>query len=327
MPVKYFFAILMFFLLAGVGSTQNFAPVNPDATREAKALLEKLYQLSGKKTLSGQHVYCNDLTSPLDSLYSITGKIPAMWGSDMMGYDHGSADTRQEVIDEAIRQHQKGSIITLMYHIVKPWDHDSLSYARSVKGMVTDEQWEKVITPGTKEHNQWLVKIDYVASFLKQLQNHNIPVLWRPFHEMNGDWFWYGNRPGEQGIQKLWKMMFNRYVEYHKLNNLIWVWNPNAPRKNAFDYHLFYPGNDFADVLAADIYANDYKQSHHDQLIELGGGKPIAIGECGQLPTPEILSTQPYWVWFMCWSNHIWRANDPSETSRLYQDNRVITLK
>ena len=150
MPVKYFFAILMFFLLAGVGSTQTFTPVNPNATKEAKALLEKLYQLSGKKTLSGQHVYCNDLTTPLDSLYSITGKIPAMWGSDMMGYDHGSADTRQEVIDEAIRQHQKGSIITLMYHIVKPWDHDSLSYARSVKGMVTDGQWEKVITLRTK---------------------------------------------------------------------------------------------------------------------------------------------------------------------------------
>ena len=202
MPVKYFFAILLFFLLAGVGSTQTFTPVNPNATKEAKALLEKLYQLSGKKTLSGQHVYCNDLTTPLDSLYSITGKIPAMWGSDMMGYDHGSADTRQEVSDEAIRQHRNGSIITLMYHMVKPWDHDSLSYVRSIKGLVTDEQWEKVIKPGTKEHNQWLEKIDYVASFLKQLQNHNIPVLWRPFHEMNGDWFWYGNRPGEHGIQK-----------------------------------------------------------------------------------------------------------------------------
>ncbi|HKK10457.1 MAG TPA: glycosyl hydrolase, partial [Bacteroidales bacterium] len=87
-----------------------------------------------------------------------------------------------------------------------------------------------------------------------------------------------------------------------------------------------YPGNKYVDVLAADIYANDYKQSHHDQLLELGEGKPIAIGECGQLPTPEILSDQPHWVWFMCWSNHIWNANEPEQTRRLYQHQKVVTL-
>jgi len=300
-------------------------PVNPKASKEARELLAFISELSGEKILAGQHSYCNDLVTPMDSVVAITGKFSAIWGSDLMGYDHGSDDTRQEVIDEAIHQYNKGSIITLMYHMVKPWDHDSLSFARSVKGMVTDGQWEKVINPETKEHAQWLAKIDHIAGYLKQLQDRNIPVLWRPFHEMNGDWFWYGNRKGENGIQKLWKQMYDRYVNYHHLDNLIWVWNANAPRKNAFDYALFYPGNNYVDILAADIYANDYKQSHHDQLVKLGNGKPIAIGECGQLPTPEILNQQPQWVWFMCWVGHLWQANERSEVQRLYQDKKVVT--
>jgi mannan endo-1,4-beta-mannosidase len=316
--------VISFLCLSCKVDSPEIKTVNPNASPEAKALLQLLYELSGSKTLSGQHVYCNDLKTPMDSLRSITQKYPAVWGSDLMGYDHGSHDTRQEVIDEAIRQHENGSIITLMYHMVKPWHHDSLSYPLSVKGMVSDEEWKKVITPGTVEHRQFFEKIDYVADFLKQLHARDIPVLWRPFHEMNGNWFWYGDRPGENGVIQLWKLMYQRYVEFHKLDNLIWVWNPNAPRKNAKEYHLFYPGNDYVDVLAADVYGNDYKQSHHDELVELGNGKPIAIGECGQLPTPEILDQQNQWVWFMCWSNHIFSANDRLDVQLLYNSDRVL---
>ena len=62
--------------------------------------------------------------------------------------------------------------------------------------------------------------------------------------------------------------MYDRFVNYHKLNNLIWIWNANAPRDwkddEAYEYHLFYPGPEFVDILAADIYKGDYKQSHHD---------------------------------------------------------------
>ena len=180
----------------------------------------------------------------------------------------------QDVVDEAIRQHKSGSIITLMYHQVKPFDHDSLGFQRSVKGMVTDQQWEQIVTPGTDYYNMLIEKIDAVAEYLKQLQDAKVPILWRPYHEMNGMWFWYGNRPGPDGFVKLWKIMYDRYVNHHQLYNLIWVWNANWPRDwtddEAYPYELFYPGNEYVDVLAADIYKNDYKQSHHDQLLELG---------------------------------------------------------
>jgi len=308
----------------------GFDPVNPNATPEAKALLKYLYSLEGKNTLSGQHNYGNELIRSTDTVKQITGKLPAIWGSDMLplGKLHG---TMQDVVDEAIRQHEKGSIITLMYHQVKPFDHDSLGFSRSVKGRVTDEQWEQIVTPGTEYYNMLIGKIDKVASYLKQLQDRNIPVLWRPYHEMNGIWFWYGDRQGPGGFEKLWKIMYDRYVNHHQLNNLIWVWNANGPRDweddQAYAYELFYPGNDFVDILAADIYKNDYKQSHHDELIELGEGRLIAIGECGVLPTPEILQQQPEWVWFMDWARFIWTANEPDAVRRLYADEKVLNLE
>lgn len=304
-------------------------PVNSHATKESRDLLAYLYSIKREKILSGQHNYGNELLRSTDTVKSITGKLPAIWGSDMLPLQKGDL-TMQDVIDEAIRQHEKGSIITLMYHQVKPFDHDSLGFQGSVKGRVSDEEWKQIVTPGSEYHHMLLQKIDKVADYLKQLQDKNIPVLWRPYHEMNGIWFWYGDRKGAEGFQKLWKIMYERYVNYHKLHNLIWVWNANGPRDwaddQAYAYELYYPGNEYVDVLAADIYKNDYKQSHHDQLVELGNGKPIAIGECGVLPRPEILEQQPEWVWFMDWARFIWTANEPEDVSSLYHSPRVLTL-
>ncbi len=305
-------------------------PVNPNATKEARELLSYLYSIEGTSILSGQHNYGNELLRSTDSVKSITGVYPAIWGSDMLPLGKGERDTGQEVVDEAIHQYEKGSIITLMYHQVKPFDHDSLGFQHSVKGRVTDEQWQEIITPGTPYNTMLIEKIDKVAGYLKQLQERNIPVLWRPYHEMNGIWFWYGDRKGEDGFAKLWKIMYDRYVDYHKLNNLIWVWNANGPRDwendQAYDYQLYYPGDEYVDILAADIYKNDYKQSHHDQLLELGQGKPIAIGECGVLPSWQIIDQQPQWTWFMTWAGFIWRENHPDSVRALYHYDKVMNL-
>lgn len=92
---------------------------------------------------------------------------------------------------------------------------------------------------------------------------------------MNGVWFWWCNKPGENGFKKLWIMTYNYFTKVHKLNNLLWVWNTNAPRDKKGDeagpYADFYPGPEYVDVLAADVYHRDYKQSHHDDLQAPGG--------------------------------------------------------
>ncbi|MDI9551087.1 MAG: glycosyl hydrolase [Bacteroidota bacterium] len=152
----------------------------------------------------------------------------------------------------------------------------------------------------------WLEQVDSISQYLKILCDRHIPVLWRPYHEMNGEWFWWGYRIGNEGFSVLWKMLYDRMVNYHHLDNLIWVWNPNAPREipndTAMSYELFYPGHDYVDVLATDVYNRDWKQSHHDQLLELGKGKLIALGELGSLPTPDQLASMDKFAWFMIWT-------------------------
>lgn len=330
---QIFLTLLLILILIGCAeeSKIKYQPVNPNASKETISLLNYFYSISGKNILSGQHNYPHQRLESTDSVIAITGKTPAIWGCDFIAPQNGQKNTQQDVVDEAIRQHKKGSIITLMYHQVKPFDADSLGFVRSVKGRVTDEEWNQIITPGTDYNKMLIEKIDNVAGYLKQLKEMNIPVLWRPYHEMNGMWFWYGDRKGSEGFVKLWKIMFERYVNYHKLDNLIWVWNANGPRDWKDDwadaYHHYYPGNDYVDILAADIYKNDYKKSHQDQLIQLGKGKAIAIGECGILPTPKILKEQTNWVWFMDWANFIWKHNAPDDVRELYNYKKIITLE
>ena len=86
-------------------------------------------------------------------------------------------------------------------------------------------------------------------------------------------------------------------MNHHKLNNLIWVWNANAPRllpnDEAWAYEDYFPGLECVDVLAADVYHHDYKQSHHDELVKLGEGKVIALGEVGKCRLRQFSRNSP----------------------------------
>jgi len=323
----YFLSVLLTVLL-GMSSTfaqPTFEPVNPNATKEAKKLLKYLYKIRGAHIISGHHNYPHRLTDYTARLTEITGEVPALWGSDLSLL---RGDTRQNVIEEAIRQHQKGSIVTIMWHAGRPHDPFLYGWKSSVQAEFTDEQWQELTTPGTEMNGQWQEKVDNMAFWLRKLQEAKVPVLWRPYHEMNGIWFWWGDRKGEEGFAKLWKMLYERLTHHHKINNLIWVWNANAPRDRendeAYAYELYYPGHQYVDVLAADVYHNDYRQSHHDQLLELGEGRLIALGEVGGVPTPETLQDQPMWAWFMIWTDWVDKANTPEKVRALYQYPKTL---
>jgi mannan endo-1,4-beta-mannosidase len=103
------------------------------------------------------------------------------------------------------------------------------------------------------------------------------------------------------------------------------VWNANAPNQWAGPYADYFPGGAHVDVLAADIYGADYRQSHHDDLLKLAAGKPIALGEVGEMPAASVLEAQPRWVWFMVWPSHLEQNNTPEQVKALYHDPRVLT--
>lgn len=300
---------------------QNAAPINKNATTEVDELLNYLYQIRGKKILSGQHNAPHELEPSNDTIISYIGEAPAIWGSDFIAVNEKAAWGK--TVERAIEAFESGAIITLMYHQGRPYP-DSIGFFRD---KISDDEWNQLLTPGTAIHRAWQNDIDKLAEHLKKLQEKNIPVLWRPYHEMNGPWFWWGRKPGINGYSKLWKMLYNRFTHHHKLNNLIWVWNANAPKKkdSLFAYHLYFPGHENVDVLAADVYLGDYRQSHHDQLLELGKGKPIAMGEIGKVPDPSVLDEQDKWVWFMIWHKFPWTKNKKEDVQAFYNHPKVLT--
>jgi len=320
MPIKKYIPLIFALLICGRLSAQDYKPVNPNATAGTKKILKLLYDIKGKYILSGQQNYNSDRNVFSDSAKNITGKYPAVWGSDFMNW--GDKDLGPQIVDEAIKKAKDGYIVTLMWHEGNPTQDPPYDFEKNVKGKLTDAQWTELTTPGTALYNKWIGQIDVVAGYLKQLQDAGVTVLWRPYHEMNGVWFWWGNRKGENGINKLWKMMYDRYTNYHHLNNLLWVWGANAPRDipydEAYDYKDFYPGANYVDILGADVYHFDYEQKDYNDLLKLANGKPIALTETGELPNSKILSVQPQWTWFMVWTSWLWTDNTHDRVKEIY---------
>ncbi|HEX2393782.1 MAG TPA: glycosyl hydrolase [Bacteroidales bacterium] len=323
--MKYISILIL--LLFSANTFPQFQPVNPDASPEAKKLLAYLYSLQGKHTLAGQHNYNQSLNQYMDSVKSITGKFPAVWGTDFIL--NGTTDHGPEIVKEAVKKYNDGYIVTLMWHAGRPTDDPPYGWRESVQAELDEAQWNELTKPGTALNKRWEAQVDKIASYLKQLQDAKIPVLWRPYHEMNGVWFWWGDKKGPDGYQKLWKMMFDRFTKVHKLNNLLWVWNANAPRDIPFDqaysYKEYYPGPEYVDVLATDVYNHDYEDRDYNELLALANGKIIALGECGELPKPEILKVQPRFSWFMVWANWIQIDNSPRRVRDIYDHPQVMT--
>ncbi len=296
-------------------------PVNPNATPEARALLKTLCAVSGKGTLSGQHNFPNQRSQDTDKVFAATGKYPAIWGSDfgfLDGEDKDSILHRDLMIEEAKKQAAAGSIIYLCWHMLRPTEDEpgkagengrpSESWRGSVQAKLTDEQWLELITSDSPLHQRWEKYMDTAAGYLKQLQVAHIPVLWRPMHENNGGFFWWGGRPGPSGTAQLYRELYYRMVNVHHLNNLIWVWNQNGPAPFG-EFHQFFPGQNFADVVSYDNYRS-LDDKYYWEILDLANGKPIALGEVGTPPSAEVLKAQPRWVWFMDWGGGVERQAD-----------------
>jgi len=310
---------------------EDAMPVTPNPSPEAVKLLQYLCSISGKQTLAGQHCVPLVGSTRLAGVQKATTRYPALFGQDFGFSEPGTWDGinyRQQIVDEAIRRNSEGFIITLMWHAVRPIEEEPVDFRQSVQGELTDEQWHDLITPGTSVNEHWKSQVDVIAFFLKQLRNAGVPVLWRPYHEMNGDWFWWGKKEGEDGYKKLYRMLYDRLVNFHGLNNLIWVYDCNEVRENIDPYDKYFPGQDVVDIFATDVYRNGFSRTDYDQLLALAGDKPIALGEVGAVPPPDTLRAQPRWTWFMVWGEPGAGAGFQGYMAirAVYESDEVVTL-
>ena len=225
----------------------NTSLVNPAADSNAKSLYNYLRSIYGTKILSGQQEL-----SWANWVGTQTGKIPAIVAVDLMDYSPSRVErgTVGTSVEEAITHANRGGIVSFLWHWNAPtglYDTDAHKWWSGFYTDATDFDIAAALSSTTNANYTLIIRdIDAIAVQLKRLQAANVPVLFRPLHEAEGAWFWWGAK-GAEPCKKLYALLYDRLTNYHGINNLIWVWNSLAAD--------WYPGDATVDILSADVYA------------------------------------------------------------------------
>ena len=168
---------------------------NPNADENAVKTYEYICENFGKHMLSAQQesTWMGSPEYEMDYIMEVTGKLPAMRGLDFMNDDFNG------VVKRAREWHEKGGIVTICWHT----GINGKGYQESKDD---NPDFDKLLTEGTDEYNKMIANWDKAANALAKLRDDGITVLWRPFHEADGGWFWWG-KGGSENFVKLWRMM------------------------------------------------------------------------------------------------------------------------
>ncbi len=282
-------------------------PVSKNTNPETLALFNYLKENYGKNIFAGQQYFEAGQYEQI-VYYMETGDLPAIIGFDMI-FSHGNQGINDQHIEDAISWHTKqNGIVAFCWHWKVPVDidDDSVPGIAFYSDEIRNFSLANAVTPGTKEYEVVIKDIDTIALKLQRLEAAGVPVLWRPLHEASGAWFWWGVKDTEtftnQYYQKLWYMVFDRLENYHKLTNLIWVWNGQAKKAevNANTY----------DLGGMDIYPefeDHSEQSNKYSVLSniIPDDKMACISECGYIPDPDKIfsaNSKVNWLYFMPWN-------------------------
>ncbi|MBJ2173547.1 beta-mannosidase [Aureibaculum sp. A20] len=249
----------------------------------------------------------------------VVGDFPAVYGFDLgrielasdRNLDSVSFVTMKKLMIDA---HKKGGIITISWHADNPTtDGDSWDKTPAVADIIK----------GGKHRAKYELWVKRMATFIKSLKYNNqpIPMVFRPFHEMNGAWFWWGDpNCTATEYKQLWQETVQLLRDTHNVHNLLYAYSPNKLNPSD-DYLKYYPGDDYVDILGIDIYdfnnAKDYTASVVNDLnlvrsIAKEKNKLYAFTETGleTIPTKNWYSEVLYpslensgIAWVLFWRN------------------------
>ncbi|MGC9942127.1 MAG: glycosyl hydrolase [Verrucomicrobiota bacterium] len=303
-------------------------PVTPGASPEAQSLLAFFTDTYGKKIISGQQDgwrQTNGLSFELNYITNTTGKLPALLAMDLSGYTSKPLrpDFNHRIAKEAINWFEnRHGIVELCCHWRAPTNEPEF-YSKD-----TSFDIARAVTEGTPEYAATERDLDVIAAQLAVLRDAHVPVLWRPLHEANGRWFWWG-AGGPEPFKQLWHMMFENFTLKHHLNNLIWVFSPGAET----DLAAWYPGDAYVDIVGQDHYPLDGNHAPvkdvFDELIKMTRDeKLIALGENGPIPDPALMEKDKAgWLFFTTWSGSIlFEKTTPDQLRDYYNNSYVLNL-
>lgn len=278
--------------------------INPQATEGARRLMAYLCDIFGKRMLLGQQI--GVLSTPeFEVLRETTGHYPAVGGFDMMNYSLSRVARGAQCQDTelAIDWWRAGGIVTFCWHWNAPQDLLDLPPDRGWgRGFYTEASTfnlaKALAEPDGTAYRLLLDDIDAIAVQLKKLGDAGVPVLWRPLHEANGGWFWWG-AAGADACITLWKLMYERLTDHHGLHHLIWVWNGQQQD--------WYPGDAYVDIIGEDIYPESHVYGSQAERFRTAQrysptNKIIALTENGTLPDLDQMEADgAMWAWNCTW--------------------------
>lgn len=230
-----------------------------NATKETQHLFANLKELLNKGIMVGHQ---DDLAYGVEWKYEagrsdikdVTGEYPAVYGWELgrleidspVNLDGVPFDKMKQFIKEG---YQRGGVITISWHLNNPltgksaWDPSPGTVA--------------AILPGGEKNDLYKNWLDKVAAFMLDLKGKNselIPVIFRPFHELNGSWFWWGkNHCTSEQLVQLYRFTETYLIEIKNVHNLLYAYNTDRFATQD-DYLERYPGDDYVDVIGFDIY-------------------------------------------------------------------------
>lgn len=307
---------------------------DPNATDRAKKLMKYLTDVYGDYTISGQYGDLGIMGAEFNVIKNQTGKYPAMLGLDFIEYTPSrvaNGSVGKDII-YAKKFDQEGGIVTFCWHWNAPekylYNTDDKPWWRGFYTDSTNINLADIMNEKDEEGYDLLIRdIDAIAEQLKILQSADIPILWRPLHEASGGWFWWG-ASGPEAYIELYRLLYDRLVNYHGIHNLIWVWNGQDKD--------WYPGDEYVDISGFDsypgkrIYAAQTGKFNDMVDWQEGNKKMITMSENGCLFDPDLaVRDNAMWLYFGTWEGEFTLTESYTEFSmmnKVYNSEKVITL-
>lgn len=247
--------------------------VDENASKETQNLFRNLKKLAQtKQTLVGQqdafNSYYFDIGGKSD-IQKTTGQNPAILGLDFAFITSDENNEKEDnwfyqqelkIHKDAVQAYEQGMLVTFCWHLPEPFE--GKSFYTSEMTNFQKENALKSILPGGKNHDYYKKKLDKIASFLLQLKSKKttIPVVFRPFHELDGNWFWWGsNYCSAEEYKQIWQFTVTYLRDTKSVHSILYAFSPDCTYETKEQYLERYPGDNYVDILGIDDY-EDFNQ-------------------------------------------------------------------
>ena len=315
--MKKIFVLAVTALVVACTTTKQADP----AKTGAQQLMERLDSLRQKGIMYGHQddpFYGLTWEYQQDSsdVKNVCGDYPAVMGFELGGIEMADAKNLDSVPftrmkEEIINHYNRGGIITISWHPRNPVttiDGGGLAGQKFPEGTawdVTDSTVVKKVLPGGEYHEKfqtWMQRLSEFLATLKTSDGQKIPLMFRPWHENSGSWFWWGEKLCTvEEYQALWNMLQDK-LRADGFDNIVWAYSPGCQDNLTAERLLDrYPGDDRVDMIGLDGYQwnpeeKDAFIARTKQNLEVlcqvaqAHGKIPALTECGMKNM-----TEPTW--------------------------------